>query len=104
VRVQLAVLVVDFDFTARNLVGQELVLLEDARNGRGALVAAAPRLDVRSFSLRFARLEGHKLFADHQHLLVLHLFGVVLRLENDLRVVLDLGLELFVRVRSLEAQ
>jgi hypothetical protein len=91
----LALGVINLDSSLSDLVGEENVLREDRGHGGGALITAAPGLDVTGLRLSFANLEIGGPLTDGKDLLVLHLIVLVLGVDNSFNVVLDLGLGLF---------
>ena len=103
VRSDLAVGVVNMDFTSAHLSRHELVLFKHAPHRRGALIAAAPGLDLASLLLFLTHLESNGLLTDDENLLVLHHIVLVVK-DLGLDVVLDLGLRLFARVLVLESK
>lgn len=101
---ELAVLVVHAHLTHGDFVGQELVLLENTRHSGSSLVNTAPGLDVASLALSVVHCEVDRLFADHKHLLKLHLIMLVVSLKSGFDIVLDLGLGLLTLVFLLEIE
>jgi len=72
VSIELAVLVVNFDGTGSDFVGQENVLVENGAHGAGALINAAPSLDLTGLLLGFSNNKIDGLLTDNHNLLVLH--------------------------------
>ena len=102
ISIQLTVLIVNFHLSLSDFIWHEYVLIEDTGHGGGALVDAAPSLDVAGLRLSFTHNEVDGFLTDDQHLLVLHLVGVVMGVEDSLDVVLYLGLRLFTGVLMFE--
>ena len=98
------VLIVDLHLSLGDLVRHEHVLIEDAGHGGGALINAAPCLDVASLGLSIAHNEVDGFLADDQHLLVLHGVVLVVGVQHSLDVVLHLGLGLLTRVLMFEVK
>ena len=89
---QLTLAVVDVDHGFGHLLwGVDVFLVGGPHSGL-ALIDAAPGRDLRLLMLVLVHPKLNLLLTNHQHLLVLHLVAVVVRVQGRLYVVLSLGL------------
>ena len=102
--IQSTVLIVNLNLSFCDFIRHENVLIEDTGHGGGALVDAAPCLDVACLRLSFTNNEVDGFLTDDKHLLILHLVVVVVCVKDSLNVVLHLGLGLLTRVFMLEVK
>ena len=97
-------LIVNSHLSLSDFIRHKDVLIEDTGHGGGALVDAAPCLDVACLRLSFTNNEVDGFLTDDKHLLILHLVVVVVCVKDSLNVVLHLGLGLLTRVFMLEVK
>lgn len=95
---QLAILVVYVDHSSCSLLGRINILFESGPHAGCTLINAAPSLNFAGLLLLFISFELNGLFANSEHLFVLHILMLVHRVHNGFNEVLDLGLGTFTDV------
>ena len=104
VGVKLAVFVVDLDRSPGVLVRQQDIIFEEARQGRGSLIDAAPGLYMAGIRLSFISHTCNGPLTDYEHLLILHFIVFIDSMQDCLDIILYLCFRLLNRVMFFEIE